>query len=218
MLVYGGWDFANYFNDGGQYFPGSDTWAPITVAGAPPGRASHTAVWTGEFMIVWGGYGSNTYGTGSRYIPTSAFVDDDADGVSSCLDNCRSVPNATQEDADLDGAGDACDCAPDDSVVTAPPADSILTLSSDRVTILWSNSGGSTIRRLVRGRIGEWPLGTGVSEICLGSSLSGPSVSDLDMPAPGEGFFYLSSESNACGETGYGEQSDGTPRVTTTCP
>lgn len=36
-------------------------------------------------------------------------LDQDADGLVNAADNCATVPNALQEDADLDGHGDACD-------------------------------------------------------------------------------------------------------------
>src|SRR5206468_106391 len=32
-----------------------DTWAPTSLTNAPDARANHTAVWTGNEMIVWGG-------------------------------------------------------------------------------------------------------------------------------------------------------------------
>jgi hypothetical protein len=32
-----------------------DTWTPTNLTGAPDARGSHTAVWTGSEMIVWGG-------------------------------------------------------------------------------------------------------------------------------------------------------------------
>ena len=38
--------------------------------------------------------------------------DADSDGVEDGIDNCVLTPNATQEDSDSDGAGDACDCRP----------------------------------------------------------------------------------------------------------
>ena len=39
---------------GGRYDPGTDSWAATNTDGAPY-RAVHTAVWTGNEMIVWGG-------------------------------------------------------------------------------------------------------------------------------------------------------------------
>ena len=50
-----------------------DTWISTNLADAPSARASHTAVWTGSEMIVWGGVvGPNTYtNTGGRYDPST---------------------------------------------------------------------------------------------------------------------------------------------------
>src|SRR6266496_3257834 len=45
----------------------NDTWAATTTANAPSARYSHTAVWTGTEMIVWGSYDYAT--TGGRYNP-----------------------------------------------------------------------------------------------------------------------------------------------------
>jgi len=48
-----------------------DTWTPTSLTDAPFPRASHTAVWTGSEMIIWGGGADNsTYlNTGARYNP-----------------------------------------------------------------------------------------------------------------------------------------------------
>ena len=42
-------------NTGGRYNPGTDSWTPTATANAPTGRDSHTAIWTGSEMVVWGG-------------------------------------------------------------------------------------------------------------------------------------------------------------------
>ncbi|MEZ4828730.1 MAG: hypothetical protein R3C61_20960 [Bacteroidia bacterium] len=58
MIVWGGQGgFFTYFNDGGMYNPTTDTWTPITTAGAPSARYECPAVWTGSKMIIWGGIG-----------------------------------------------------------------------------------------------------------------------------------------------------------------
>ncbi|HUF37037.1 MAG TPA: hypothetical protein VMN57_00810, partial [Anaerolineales bacterium] len=59
--------------DGGRYDPDTDTWTPTNPAGAPAARKNHTAVWTGDEMIVWGGYaGSNIYlNNGMLYDPAT---------------------------------------------------------------------------------------------------------------------------------------------------
>jgi N-acetylneuraminic acid mutarotase len=74
MIVWGG--FGNcgccgYCNDGGQYDPSTDSWTPTSTTNAPDGRASHTAVWTGSEMIVWGGLAPNPTNTGGRYNPST---------------------------------------------------------------------------------------------------------------------------------------------------
>ncbi|MCI0643828.1 MAG: Ig-like domain-containing protein [Chloroflexi bacterium] len=58
MIVWGGW--ADYspiilLNDGGRYNPATNTWTPISITGAPAAAARHSAVWTGDEMIVWSG-------------------------------------------------------------------------------------------------------------------------------------------------------------------
>jgi len=58
MIVWGG----NYVlpvvytNTGGRYNPTTNSWADTSITNAPSGRSHHTAVWTGNEMIVWGGY------------------------------------------------------------------------------------------------------------------------------------------------------------------
>ena len=47
-----------------------DTWTPTTTVNAPEARETHTAVWTGSEMIIWGGANFNgDLNTGGRYNP-----------------------------------------------------------------------------------------------------------------------------------------------------
>ncbi|MDB4798270.1 hypothetical protein OAH36_01610 [Verrucomicrobia bacterium] len=55
MIVWGGEDDLEYFDDGAQYDPVSDTWTPLAKLGAPEPRSDHNAVWTGAEMIIHGG-------------------------------------------------------------------------------------------------------------------------------------------------------------------
>jgi hypothetical protein len=49
-----------------------DTWTATSTTNAPSARRSHTAVWTGSEMIVWGGWNGLTYfNTGGRYNPST---------------------------------------------------------------------------------------------------------------------------------------------------
>src|SRR5688572_10552149 len=40
---------------GGAYDPDTDRWTALSMEAAPSARAGHTAVWTGQQMIIWGG-------------------------------------------------------------------------------------------------------------------------------------------------------------------
>jgi N-acetylneuraminic acid mutarotase len=74
MLVWGGRSsFApsDHKNDGGLYDPATDTWRPMSTVGAPEARSQMAAVWTGEELLVWGGWadGGKCPASGGRYNP-----------------------------------------------------------------------------------------------------------------------------------------------------
>ncbi|MRG97740.1 hypothetical protein [Polyangium spumosum] len=60
MIVWGGDVGGNptATNTGGIYDPETRAWRATSTTGAPAARFSHTAVWTGSKMIVWGGFGA----------------------------------------------------------------------------------------------------------------------------------------------------------------
>src|SRR5260370_7218671 len=61
MVIWGGGmgEHSHVPTTGGRYQPGknwtTDTWRPTSMASAPSARELHTAVWTGQEMIVWAG-------------------------------------------------------------------------------------------------------------------------------------------------------------------
>ena len=75
MIVWGGTALGGqFFNTGGRYNPGTDSWVTTSTTNAPAGRYGHTAVWTGKGeMIVWGGTGFffQYLNTGGRYNPST---------------------------------------------------------------------------------------------------------------------------------------------------
>src|SRR5262249_44703053 len=76
MLIWGGRSSDSitmtYYADGGRYNPATDTWAALTGAGGPSGRALHGAGWTGSRMIVWGGAGNAPPdSTGGMFDPST---------------------------------------------------------------------------------------------------------------------------------------------------
>ena len=59
---------------GARYDPAQDLWRPMSTDSAPAARFSHTAVWTGTEMIVWGGMKQQPdqmFNTGGRYNPAA---------------------------------------------------------------------------------------------------------------------------------------------------
>ncbi len=75
FLVWGGLGNSGELGSGavlpltGGSVPG--TWSAMASSGAPSARLGHTAVWTGQRFIVWGGQTGSTYhGNGSAYDPT----------------------------------------------------------------------------------------------------------------------------------------------------
>lgn len=77
MIVWGGTGpgSSNYtfYNTGGRYNPGSNSWTSVSLAGAPLGRSSFTTTWTGNQMIVFGGANPSdgVFNSGGRYIINS---------------------------------------------------------------------------------------------------------------------------------------------------
>ena len=77
MIIWGG-EFGSpavSLDTGGRYVPGTDSWTATSIANVPHARDSHTAVWVGSRMIVWGGgYWDNNHillNTGGRYCAQS---------------------------------------------------------------------------------------------------------------------------------------------------
>jgi N-acetylneuraminic acid mutarotase len=61
-----------FYDTGGRYNPSTDSWTLIAPFAGLSARASHSAVWTGTEMIVWGGTtASGDTNTGARYNPSS---------------------------------------------------------------------------------------------------------------------------------------------------
>jgi N-acetylneuraminic acid mutarotase len=74
MLIWGGWVKGppSVTATGAAYDPEARTWTPIAAGGAPSARHSHTAVWTGSKMLVWGGYSEGGLATeGAIYDPAT---------------------------------------------------------------------------------------------------------------------------------------------------
>ena len=78
MIVWGGFidNVATDLNTGGRYNPVNDSWLPTNTSSiwTSQSRRSHSALWTGDEMIIWGGNRTRNGNTsnvigGSRYTP-----------------------------------------------------------------------------------------------------------------------------------------------------
>jgi N-acetylneuraminic acid mutarotase len=76
MIVWGGAKCNTFLatcllNTGGRYIPALDNWIATSTANAPSARFGHTAIWTGDEMVVWGGGGPGgfSFDSGGKYNP-----------------------------------------------------------------------------------------------------------------------------------------------------
>lgn len=74
LLIWGGQDSSGALNTGAQLICDTNglptAWVTMNPLNAPSGRSGHSAVWTGQKMLVWGGQGSGNFlADGAAYDP-----------------------------------------------------------------------------------------------------------------------------------------------------
>jgi hypothetical protein len=150
--------------------------------------------------------------------------DRDGDGVPDYLDNCPTDINPGQENADGDGKGDACDCAPSDPGASAAPGEIghlDVGLGSDKSRVEWCSQGArygvQTSYDLARGAVDQLRP-TGAPGACIGAT-STPLANDPSLPNAGKAFWYLARGRNVCGVGTFGFRRNGIERqVLNGCP
>ena len=97
-------------NTGGRYDPGAQTWTTTTIAGAPSGASTHTAIWTGSQMIVLGNTArGGLYCASSNCTVATWYRDGDGDGYGNSTNN---VLSCTQPAGYVAAGGDCNDADP----------------------------------------------------------------------------------------------------------
>jgi len=207
MIVWGGYNgsIGSDLNTGGRYNPSTGAWAATSTAGAPSTRNSHTAVWTGTAMIVWGGNNSpigGLYCNGSCEAPNVFYQDADGDqfgspavSVPACTQPAGYASNALDcNDVDptvnpaaseaCNGIDDDCDGATDESAGAGLVSAVSASKSGSTASFAWAATPGATTYDVLRGHAGVFPVGSNPgTETCLGDNLAVATVSDAGVPA-----------------------------------
>ncbi|MCP3979256.1 MAG: hypothetical protein GY716_08010 [bacterium] len=178
------------------------------------------------------------------FVAVCSGADADTDGFSSCdgdcddaapdrfpgnpeicdgLDNdCDLTLPPDEIDADEDGLSECeGDCDPLDPTNAPAPAvgDSLRgDRSASTIELTWDAEGIAGTYAVHRGVL--LPTASfSYNHACLIDGLIDAEAFDADVPDPGGGFYYLVSREDPCGESGLGEDGDGTARPGgTACP
>ena len=127
-------------------------------------------------------------------------------------------------DSDADGIIDACDCAPaDGGAYDTPPEAGGVVFAADKTTLSWTSlsreAGTGTIYDAIAGDLGTLrTTGVVAAANCSGSATTATSLVDATSPSPDAGFYYVIQARNGCGLGGFGQATNGSPRIHPSCP
>jgi hypothetical protein len=158
--------------------------------------------------------------------------DTDGDGVQDPSDDCPSAADPGQADGDRDGAGDACDCAPADGTVFAPPAEvrnlDVTDITGGGLLFTWTDqsptSGTGTRYDVFSGDVAALrPGGSFSPGTCSLDNLTTPSfVYSGPDPQQGHAIYFMFRAQNACavgtGSYGNANRDSTAAQSLTACP
>jgi hypothetical protein len=95
--------------------------------------------------------------------------------------------------------------------------------SASNVVITWNMADGALTSQVLRGHVSGLPVGSHVAgERCLIDNTEFNTLTDSELPAMGDGFWYLVRGGNAAGHGSYGFEGlhgvPAAPRISSTCP
>lgn len=199
------------------------TWAPVEVIGSSLSRWRYAQVRLAgvlpattrmQVRFTAADLGANSLVEGALddvAIIALPLADQDLDGVTDGTDNCLNLFNPGQEDADHDGPGDICDCAPADPAISARPGEVAALGLSGPTQIGWTATPQAAVYDLYRGLAG-YPQSGYYSHTCLASDLPTPSFTENVGPPAGATYYYLAVARNCFGQGTTGSDSQGVPR------
>jgi PKD repeat protein len=124
-------------------------------------------------------------------------LDDDSDAIGNVCDICPREFDPAQTDSDLDGAGNACDCEPFDPNDRPPEGIGALDAGKpamNRVLLSWIAVPAADAYSVARGDLTS--LDSSNFGDCLEEGITTTTFIDDDIPAAGEGYFYLVQPQN----------------------
>lgn len=89
--------------------------------------------------------------------------------------------------------------------------------------LAWNLAANATSSDVLRGSVHGFPVGqAGAGERCMIHDTVAHTLTDPDLPQPGDSFWYLVRGENLCGNGPYGFEgvrgAQAAPRVSVTCP
>lgn len=175
-----------------------------------------------QFLVV------GTTGATSPLTITSASINEG--GILASPDNglftvtCAGAANGTAcNDGNPCTANDACQGGVCTGVAVQTPGEAgNVRIAADREMVTWDPVAGATTYDVLRGLLGQLPVGSGPGESCLATGISGTTTSDPATPPVASGYWYLARGKNACGTGTYGFRwvggAPGAERTSTVCP
>ena len=121
-------------------------------------------------------------------------------------------------DGDPCTVNDVCTAGVCAGTIVGPAEVQNLVVAADKATYSWSPVPSVSQYDVVRGELSALPVGPGGGDEACFYHLSGTSAFDVSVPGVGVGYWYVVRGIGACGGGDYGAQSNGTPRVTASCP
>jgi N-acetylneuraminic acid mutarotase len=234
MIVWGGAnDVPQGTNTGGRYDPATNAWTSTLVGGdVPSTRWADATQWTGDRMIVWGGFPETA--TGGLYCACPngvlAFRDADGDGYGDSgvtLASCDGsiAPGYVADGTDCndhaasahpggvevcDGLDNDCNGGVDDGI--APPSGTATVAaakSGSDAFLSWAPIAGASTYDAVEGSLtllassgGDFQAAT---TACIANDTASTSATSTTSPSPGDGVWIVVRGGNCAGAGSYDE-------------